>query len=47
MNKVPLQKVDEFKYLGYNWTGKLSMRKTIAYSLERIEKSYTKYQNMY
>jgi len=42
MNKVPLQKVDEFNYLGYNWTSKLSMGKTIAYSLERIEKSYTK-----
>lgn len=42
MNKIPLQKVDDFKYLGYNWTSKLSMRKTIAYNLEKIEKSYKK-----
>ncbi len=40
-NNIPLECVNEFKYLGYNWTSKLSTRKTVANCLEKVQRSYT------
>jgi hypothetical protein len=42
MNNTPLQCVNDFKYLGYTWTSKLSMRKSVANCLEKVQRSYTK-----
>ena len=42
MDNIPLECVNDFKYLGYTWTSKLSMRKLVANCLEKVRRSYTK-----
>jgi hypothetical protein len=42
MNNIPLECVKDFKYLGYTWTSKLSMRKSVTNCLEKVQRSYTK-----
>jgi hypothetical protein len=42
MNSVALDCVQEFKYLGFTWTSKLSMRHSVANCLGKVQRSYTK-----
>jgi hypothetical protein len=42
MNNTPLECVKEFKYLGYTWSSKLAMYKTVANCLTKVQKSYVK-----
>jgi hypothetical protein len=42
MNKASLEMVKSFKYLGFTWTDKLSLKPTVDKCLESIQKSYVK-----
>ncbi len=42
MNNIPLEYVNDFEYLGYNWTSKLFMRKTVENCFEKVQRLYTK-----
>lgn len=42
MENQKLQVVKEFKYLGFSWTSKLSLKPTIDRTLENIQRTYCK-----
>jgi hypothetical protein len=42
MDGVLLEVVRTFKYLGFTWTDKLSLKPTVDYGLQNIQKSFTK-----
>ena len=42
MNKNVLENVRVFKYLGFTWTDKISLKPTVDKCLEKIQKSYNK-----
>jgi hypothetical protein len=42
MNRALLEKIRAFKYLGFTWTDKLSLKPTVDICLENIQKSYSK-----
>lgn len=42
MNNTELETVTSFKYLGFTWTDKLSLKPTVDKCLENVQKSYTK-----
>jgi hypothetical protein len=42
MNSQKLQRVEEFKYLGFTWTNKMSLKPTMDRTIENIQKTYCK-----
>mgnify|MGYP001151580594 FL=1 len=42
MNNYRLETVRSFKYLGFTWTDKLSLKPTVAKCLDNVQKSYVK-----
>jgi hypothetical protein len=42
MNNFSLECVKEFKYLGYTWSSKLAMYKSVANCLTKVQRSYAK-----
>jgi hypothetical protein len=42
MERQELDIVDKFRYLGFTWTSKMSLKPTIDQSLEKIEKALSK-----
>ena len=42
MDGQKLYLVNEFKYLGFTWTHKLSLKSTIDKTLENIQRTFTK-----
>lgn len=42
MNNCALETVRNFKYLGFTWTDKMSLKHTVSRCLENIQKSYIK-----
>jgi len=42
MNNTQLEGIKDFKYLGYTWTSKLAMYKSVANYLDKVQRSYVK-----
>ena len=42
MNQTEIEKVKSFKYLGFTWSDKLSLKSTVDHCLNQIQKSYNK-----
>ena len=42
MEDQRLELVKEFKYLGFTWTNKMSLKPTIDKTLENIQKTFSK-----